>query len=184
VDPVIRPWVELWDYLDGNFWSVWRWAAAGLSPDQIAWQPNPRVASIGWNLQHLGEMLDHYLAHLFNQGPAVQQTPLVTMRSGSQDDGRFRDLQAIAAYHRQVRPAYRAWLAGLECRRFQSLYRTIEGSRDHLGVGGRPHRRTRKLSHRQVYAAAKSAAWSVVSGQWPVVSSKKKAAWMLLTTDY
>jgi hypothetical protein len=35
------------------------------------------------------------------------------MRSGSQDDGRFRDLQAIAEYHRKVRPAYRNWLGKL-----------------------------------------------------------------------
>ena len=113
MDPIIEPWVELWDYLDGNFWGVWRWAAANLSPDEVAWQPNANVASIGWNLQHLGEMLDYYLANVFLQGPTFQQTPLATMRSGSLDDGRFRDLQPIAAYHRQVRPAYRAWLSGL-----------------------------------------------------------------------
>ena len=65
MDPVIQPWVGLWDYLDGNFWGVWRWAAASLSPEEVAWQPNPQVASIGWNLQHLGEMLDYYLAHVF-----------------------------------------------------------------------------------------------------------------------
>jgi hypothetical protein len=113
VDPVIQPWVDLWDYLDGNFWGVWRWADSNLSPDQVAWQPNPAVASIGWNLHHLGEMLDYYLAHVFQQGPTVQQTPLLTMRPGCLDEGRFRDLQAIAAYHRQVRPAYRAWLSAL-----------------------------------------------------------------------
>lgn len=113
MDPVIEPWVELWDYLDGNFWGVWRWSAANLSPDEVAWQPTPRVASIGWNLHHLAEMLDYYLAHVFEQGHTVQQTPLMTMQSGNQDDGRFRDLQAIAAYHRQVRPAYRSWLSEL-----------------------------------------------------------------------
>ena len=43
----------------------------------------------------------------------IQQTPLSTMTSGSQDNGRYRDLQAIAAYHRQVRPVYRTFLAGL-----------------------------------------------------------------------
>jgi uncharacterized damage-inducible protein DinB len=127
VDPVIQPWVGLWDYLDGNFWGVWRWAAASLSPDEVAWQPNPQVASIGWNLQHLGEMLDYYLAHVFNQGPTVQQTPLVTMRSGSQDDGRFRDLQAIAVYHRQVRSAYRAWLSGLSAGDFRRVIERPQG---------------------------------------------------------
>jgi uncharacterized damage-inducible protein DinB len=35
------------------------------------------------------------------------------MRRASQDDGRFRDLRAIAAYHRRERPAYREFLAGL-----------------------------------------------------------------------
>ena len=43
----------------------------------------------------------------------MQRTPLGTMRPGSRDGGRHRDLQAIAAYHRQVRPAYRSFLAGL-----------------------------------------------------------------------
>lgn len=125
MDPVIEPWVGLWDYLDGNFWGVWRWAASSLNPKEVAWQPNPNVASIGWNLQHLGEMLDYYLSHVFDQGPTIQQTPLVTMRSGSRDDGRFHDLQAIEAYHRQVRPAYRAWLSGLSAADFG---RTIEWS--------------------------------------------------------
>jgi hypothetical protein len=126
VDPVIQPWVDLWDYLDGNFWGVWRWAMATLNPNQVSWRPNPQVASIGWNLQHLGEMLDYYLTYVFNQGPAVQQMPLVTMRSGSRDDGRFHDLQEIATYHRQVRPAYRTWLTGLSAGDFS---RTIERSK-------------------------------------------------------
>jgi hypothetical protein len=125
VDPVIQPWVDLWDYLDGNFWGVCRWAASSLSADQVAWQPNAQVASIGWNLQHLGEMLDYYLSHVFEQGPILQQSPLITMRSGSQDDGRFRDLQAIAVYHRQVRPAYRDWLTKLSAADFR---RVIERS--------------------------------------------------------
>ena len=125
MDNVIHPWVDLWDYLDGNFWGVWRWAASTLKPEQVAWQPNPKVASIGWNLQHLGEMLDHYLSQVFNQGPTIQRTPLVTMCSGSQDDGRFRDLQAIAAYHQQVRPAYRTWLTNLTA---IDLRRAIERS--------------------------------------------------------
>jgi uncharacterized damage-inducible protein DinB len=114
MDSAIKHWVGLWDYLDGNFWGVWRWAAANLSPDQVAWQPVPQVDSIGWNLQHLAEMLDYYLTNVFDQGPSVQAQPLVTMRSGSQDDGRFHDLQAIAEYHRQVRPAYRNWLSNLK----------------------------------------------------------------------
>ena len=108
----VRPWIELWDYLDGNYWHVWQWANDHLRPEQVAWQPVPTVASIGWNLQHLGEMLDYYLTHVFNQPGPVQET-LVTMQTGSQDDGRFRDLAAIAAYHRQVRPAYRTFLQTL-----------------------------------------------------------------------
>ena len=108
----VRPWIELWDYLDGNYWHVWQWANDHLRPEQVAWQPVPTVASIGWNLQHLGEMLDYYLTHVFNQPGPVQEA-LVTMQTGSQDDGRFRDLAAIAAYHRQVRPAYRTFLQTL-----------------------------------------------------------------------
>ena len=113
MDAAIKHWIALWDYLDGNFWRLWQWAAANLTPNEVAWRPNPRVASIGWNLHHLGEMLDYYLAHVFNQGPPVQREPLRTMESGNLDDGRYRDLQAIAAYHRQVRPAYRDFLSGL-----------------------------------------------------------------------
>jgi uncharacterized damage-inducible protein DinB len=113
MDPAIKHWVGLWDYLDGNFWSVWTWAAQNLRPEQAAWQPVPRVASVSWNLQHLAEMLDYYLAHVFGRGQQVLPGTLVTMRSGSQDDGRFGDLQAIAAYHRQVRPAYRTFLTAL-----------------------------------------------------------------------
>jgi hypothetical protein len=113
MDPTIKPWIDLWDYLDGNFWGFWQWAAAHLSPNEIGWQPIPEVASIGWNLQHLGEMLDHYLAHVFAQGKPVQRLSLLTMQPHSQDDGRHRDLHAIAAYHRQVRPDYRAFLSGL-----------------------------------------------------------------------
>jgi hypothetical protein len=113
MDAAIKHWLALWDYLDGNFWRLWQWAVASLGPGDVGWQPNPQVASMGWNLQHLGEMLDYYLAHVFNQRPPIQKEPLWTMQSGSRDDGRYRDLEAIAAYHRQVRPAYRAFLAGL-----------------------------------------------------------------------
>ncbi|HEY8506575.1 MAG TPA: DinB family protein [Gemmataceae bacterium] len=113
MDAALKHWVGLWDYLDGNFWSVWQWAARQLTPDELAWQPIPEVASVGWNLQHLAEMLDHYLAHVFGRGAQVWPGPLVTMRPGSRDDGRFRDAEAIAAYHRRVRPAYREFLAGL-----------------------------------------------------------------------
>ncbi len=113
MDSAIKHWVGLLDYLDDNFWAINRWAETYLSPEEVSWQPIPSVASIGWNLQHLGEMLDYYLAHVFNQGPPVQPGPLRTMRAGSQDDGCFRDLEAIAAYHRRVRPAYRAFLSGL-----------------------------------------------------------------------
>jgi hypothetical protein len=110
---MIKHWVGLWDYLDGNFWGFYQWAASHLSPVEVGWQPVPEVASIGWNLQHLGEMLDHYLAHVFAQGELVQRTPLATMRPGSRDDGQHCDLNAIGAYHRQVRPAYRAFLSRL-----------------------------------------------------------------------
>jgi uncharacterized damage-inducible protein DinB len=125
MDPTVKHWVALWDYLDGNFWGYWQWAAARLSPDEVAWQPSPRVASIGWNLQHLAEMLDHYLARVFDQGGPVQATPLGTMRPGSLDDGRHRDLTAIAAYHRRVRPAYRTFLSGLVA---VELDRPLDGS--------------------------------------------------------
>jgi hypothetical protein len=113
MDPTIKPWIDLWDYLDGNFWGFCQWAATHLCPAEVGWQPVPEVASIGWNLQHLGEMLDHYLAHAFAQGRPVRRLSLPTMRPHSQDDGRHRDLHAIAAYHRQVRPAYRTFLGGL-----------------------------------------------------------------------
>jgi hypothetical protein len=113
MDATIKHWVSLWDYLDGNFWAFWQWATHHLSPTAVGWQPVSEVASIGWNLQHLGEMLDHYLTHVFAQGPPVQTTPLATMRTASQDDGSHRDLAVIAAYHRQVRPAYRTFLSGL-----------------------------------------------------------------------
>jgi uncharacterized damage-inducible protein DinB len=111
MDPAIQPWLDLWDYLDGNFWGACQWASAELSPDEVGWQPIPEVASVGWNLQHLAEMLDHYLAHVFGRGAQVWLGPLVTMRRASQDDGRFRDLRSIAAYHRRVRPAYREFLS-------------------------------------------------------------------------
>src|SRR6516225_3064499 len=85
MDSAVKHWVGLWDYLDGNFWHVWHWAAGHLRPEEVAWQPASQVLA----------------GHL------------VTMRSGSRDDGRFRDLQTIAAYHRQVRPAYRTFLSSL-----------------------------------------------------------------------
>jgi uncharacterized damage-inducible protein DinB len=113
MDAALKHWVNLWDYLDGNFWGIWRWAADHLAPDAVGWQPVPQVASIGWNLQHLGEMLDLYLSRSFLVNSQVQQSPLLTMQSGSMDDGRYRDLEAIAAYHRQVRPLYRAFLVQL-----------------------------------------------------------------------
>ena len=113
MDSAVKHWVGLWDYLDGNFWHVWHWAAGHLRPEEVAWQPASQVASIGWNLQHLAEMLDYYLAHVFAHQPQMLAGHLVTMRSGSRDDGRFRDLQTIAAYHRQVRPAYRTFLSSL-----------------------------------------------------------------------
>jgi uncharacterized damage-inducible protein DinB len=113
MDPAVKSWVELWDYLDGSFWRLWQWSALSLSPDEVRWQPIAEVASIGWNLQHLGEMLDYYLANIFHVREQVQVGPLVTMSSGSQDDGRFQDLQVIALYHRRVRTSYREFLSGL-----------------------------------------------------------------------
>jgi uncharacterized damage-inducible protein DinB len=123
MDPAIRHWVGLWDYLDGNFWHTLEWAKDGLSPKEVGWQPAPTVASIGWNLQHLGEMLDHYLAHVFQVGPPLQTSPLWTMESGSHDDGRYGDLRAIEAYHQKVRPAYRAFVSQLS---LADLDRVIE----------------------------------------------------------
>lgn len=123
MDPAIKPWVELWDYLDGNFWHVWQWAASQLTPEEVGWQPVREVASVGWNLQHLGEMLDHYLTHVFGQGGPIQPTSPRTMFAGSLDDGSHRDVQAIATYHRQVRPAYRAFLTS---RTLADLNQTIE----------------------------------------------------------
>jgi len=128
MDSTIKHWLGLWDYLDGNFWGFWQWAATHLRAEQVGWQPTPRVASIGWNLQHLGEMLDHYLAHVFAQTKPVQSSPLETMRSGSLDDGRYHDLQAIAAYHKQVRPAYRTFLSHLTA---ADLDRPLSGGRAH-----------------------------------------------------
>jgi hypothetical protein len=59
-------------------------------------------------------MLDHYLTVVFRtQAAPVAAEPLVTMVRDARDDGRFRDLPAIIAYHRQVRPLYRAFLCGL-----------------------------------------------------------------------
>ena len=47
MDLTIKPWIDLWDYLDGSFWGFWQWAAAHLNPDEVGWQPVPEVASIG-----------------------------------------------------------------------------------------------------------------------------------------
>ena len=88
MDATIKSWVGLWDYLDGNFWYVWQWADKSLSQDEVGWQPIPQVASVGWNLQHLGEMLDYYLTHIFGRSGPMQREPLRTMVSGSLDDGR------------------------------------------------------------------------------------------------
>jgi uncharacterized damage-inducible protein DinB len=110
----LRHWIDLWDYLNRNFWGVCRWVEHELSPAEIGWQPVPAVASIGWNLQHLGEMLDHYLTHVFQvRKRPLGREPLVTMIRDSQDDGRFRDLAAIMSYHRALRPEYRKFLETL-----------------------------------------------------------------------
>ena len=83
MDSAIKPWIGLWDYLDRNFWGMWQWATQYLTPEQVGWQPIAQVASIGWNLQHLAEMLDYYLPHIFHHGKQVQETPLLTMQSGN-----------------------------------------------------------------------------------------------------
>lgn len=123
MDPTLRHWIGLWEYLDHNYWSFFRWAEAVLPPEAVSWQPVPQVASIGWNLQHLGEMLDYYLAHVFQQGPPIRSEPLLTMRAGNQDDGRYRDLHAIGDYHSKVRPAYESFLGSLTA---DDLDRVIE----------------------------------------------------------
>ena len=108
-------WLGLWDYLDRNFWAYCQWFGRDLTAEQIGWQPIPQIASIGWNLRHLAEMLDHYLTHVFEvQDDTFSTTPLVTMVDDSQDDGRFKNLAAIMDYHHQVRPAYRKYLLSLK----------------------------------------------------------------------
>ena len=110
----LRPWIELWDCLDGNFWGLCHWLERHLTPEEIRWQPVLTVASIGWNLRHLGEMLDHYLTHVFQvREHAVAREPLRTMERGAQDDGQFQDLREIAAYHRVLRPDFREFLTSL-----------------------------------------------------------------------
>jgi len=107
-------WLALWDYLDRNFWGICQWFGREMEPEEIAWQPIPQVASIGWNLRHLGEMLDHYLTHVFHaQEKPHSPKPLVTMMENSQDDGRFKYLPAIMEYHRHLRPTYRRFLESL-----------------------------------------------------------------------
>ncbi len=86
VDASMKHWVGLWDHLDGNFWGTWQWAADHLSPRL----PVPQVASIGWNLHHLGEMLDLYLTRGFQVRQQIQLSPLLTMQSASLDDGRYQ----------------------------------------------------------------------------------------------
>lgn len=110
MDQTVEHLVALWDHLDANFWRFWRSADARFRPDQVGWRPNPRVASIGWNLWHLAETLDHYLSRVFGRCAPAGDEPLLTMVPGGRDDGRFRELDAVAAYHRRVRPAYRAFL--------------------------------------------------------------------------
>jgi uncharacterized damage-inducible protein DinB len=113
MDREVARWVEFWDFLDRNLWGTLEWFRTELSPAQIAFQPIPTVASIGWNLHHLAEMLDYYLSRVFQVRPQRQAAPLITMVPESRDDGRFADLNAVADYHRLVRPAYREFLAGL-----------------------------------------------------------------------
>ena len=84
MNPIIKPWLELWDYLDGNFWHTCQ-IAEQLTSAEISWQPIPQVASLGWNLQHLAEMLDYYLAEVFRRGQrlhAAADIAQVVLRSG------------------------------------------------------------------------------------------------------
>lgn len=111
----MRHWLEYWDYLDRTFWGIFQWFSRDLTSEQVRWQPIRQVASIGWNLQHLGEMLDHYLHHVFHATTRpYREVPLVTMQRHALDDGRFGDLSAIGQYHRQVSPAYRQFLEKLQ----------------------------------------------------------------------
>lgn len=36
MDPAIKPWLGLWNYLDHNFWSFWRWALADFLTESMA----------------------------------------------------------------------------------------------------------------------------------------------------
>ncbi len=112
MERTIRPWVENWAMLDERFWAVIQVVRRGLTPEEVCWKPSPRINSIGWNLQHLAEMLDYYLHVLFGLGePLRAEHP--TMRRNAVDDGRYSDVDEIAAYHRAVRPVYRRYLENL-----------------------------------------------------------------------
>lgn len=118
MDPAIKPWVENWELLERRFWSVLQVARDRLSPSELAWRPIPEVNSVGWNLQHLAEMLDYYLNVLFElDAPIRPDHP--TMLRGAVDDGRYRDIGEITAYHRLIRPAYRTFLEGLSVADFE-----------------------------------------------------------------
>jgi hypothetical protein len=46
LDPTMKPWLDLWDYLDSKLWGFWQWAAAHLSPAEVGWQRrNERACS-------------------------------------------------------------------------------------------------------------------------------------------
>ena len=130
MDPALRHWINAWDDLDERFWAVVAWAERSLSPTELAWKPAPTVASIGFNLMHLGEMLDYYLHYAFGYTQVTLKGELPTMRRGAQDPGTYDDLDTIVRYHKRLRPAYRRYLESLE---LQDLDRPIFGGRRNIG---------------------------------------------------
>ncbi len=130
MDPAIRPWVEAWDDLDERFWSFVTWARSHLSPEELCWQPCPDVASIGFNLIHLAEMLDYYLHKVFQPDSTPVRWPLPTMARAAVDPGTYSELDDIVAYHRIVRPRYRAFLTTLTLADFA---RPLFGGRRSVG---------------------------------------------------
>ena len=130
MDPAIRHWVEAWDDLDQRFWQFVSWARVHLSPGELAWQPCPEVASIGFNLVHLAEMLDYYLHVVFLPNSNPVRPPLRTMERNARDTGTHTDLGETIAYHRVVRPRYRQFLTSLTLSDFD---RPLFGGRRSLG---------------------------------------------------
>jgi hypothetical protein len=150
MDPQLKHWIGLWDYLDGNFWALWNWTTRNLTPDDVSWQPAPTVASIGWNLQHLAEILDYYFLHVFGHTEPVQASPLLTMRQLRR--GR---LQGSGA-DRCLSPASPAALSRVSGGPPWPGSRQAPGEQlplnEKLWMGHWPHCRARKLSSRHVHA--------------------------------